>query len=238
MGFAETRWSLVLRAGVETEKGREALNSLCHEYEAPLRDYLRNSGYNESIASDFLQSFFLKLLERRFLASVDPQKGRFRNFLIVALKRSVANDLRDARTLRRGGSANVVSLDSRTPSDKPIEVETHNLRPDTVFHRRWAIHLLQSAVDAVETKYRRAGKYAVFEALYPAIAWNSGSIDRTEVAELLGVTQNNLRVLVHRIRNDFRVAVRAEVLDTLSDPNDLDAELRDLAMALNPEIDL
>jgi RNA polymerase sigma-70 factor (ECF subfamily) len=233
MDFAATRWSLVLRAGLDTPEGREALNTLCQEYICPLRTFLLRSGYCPDSVEDLLQSFFLKLVEKRFIESADPLKGRFRNFLVTALKRSVANDLRRSAAVKRGGRVQLTSIDDASSFDLHQVVAARDLGPDRLFHRDWALQLLERSLNIVEKKYRLEGNHNVFEALQAALAWDSDGFDRELAAERLGIQSSHLRVLVYRLRQNFRAAVRQQVLDTISDPADVQNELWELSSALS-----
>ncbi len=143
MNFADTRWSLVLKAGLDTVEGREALSTLCRNYIRPLKSFLLGFGYNTDSADDLLQSFFIKLLENGFIESADPLKGRFRNFLVTALKRSVANDVRRSAAIMRGGQVSMTSIDDSSTFDLHQVISAHELTPDKLFHRDWALQLLE-----------------------------------------------------------------------------------------------
>lgn len=233
MPFVDTRWSLVLKAGLDTEEGRNALNLLCRDYIEPLTQFLVRRGFHRDIAEELLQSFFLKLLEKDFLQSCDPQRGRFRSFLITALMRSVANDLRNLKTLKRGAEIEILPLEEVAASNLQVAPRVGPLSPEQLFHRDWALQLLKHSLSLVEQRYRSKGKDAVFQILQPALAWDSETLDHTRAAEELGVTVPHVRVLIHRLRRDFKITVSEQIMETLANPAELESELLDLACALS-----
>jgi RNA polymerase sigma-70 factor (ECF subfamily) len=182
-------------------------------------------------AEDLLQSFFAKLIESGFLDSADPSKGRFRNFLLLALKRSVANDVRQSKAQKRGGQVNFQSVEQLGTSLDRIAVWS-SPAPDQLYHRKWALELLNRSVDDVERKYRDTNRSQVFRALHGALAVNHEAFDSATAARELGVTPGNLRIMVYRLREEFRAAVRKRVLETVADPADLEFELRELSAAI------
>jgi len=235
MAFADTRWSLVLRAGLDSPEGHQALETLCQQYIEPLKSYLLRCRFRPDSAEELTQSFFLKLIEGQFLELAQPEKGRFRTFLITALRRSVANDLRLANTVKRGGRVTLLSLDDATVVELHDRVATSHLGPDRLFDRDWALELLDRSIDEVEEKYRLNDKQNVFEVLQGALTWSSGAFDREAAAEQLGVKPGHLRVMIFRLREDFRTAVRRQILNTVASPGDVDDEMRELSLAVSGE---
>lgn len=233
MAFVETRWSLVLRAGLNTAAGREALDSLCQEYSKPLYIYLRKSGYGEDLSWDHLQSFFAKLLEHKYLKSADPDRGRFRSFLLTALKRSVQNDRRDGSRLKRGGGVAMVSLDDFEHRRMYESIPDQSLTPEEHYHRQWALRLIERALQRTEDEYAALGKADIFIELQPALALDGTTLDYVALAERLERSQTHLRVLAHRLRRHFRRHLVAEVSETVSSPDDSAQELEDLFQALS-----
>lgn len=233
MAFVETRWSLVRRAAADTAEGRKALNTLCQQYAEPLQSFLRRRGFSPDQSDDFLQSFFVRILEQDALSVADPLRGRFRTFLLATLKNSVANDIRDASTLKRGGRVRVESLDDTLDVNLHEKLSDKNLTPDQYYDRQWALHLLERSLSALEKNYHLQDKSEMFQVLQPALAWDSEGLDHAAVSEHLKVERSHLRVIVHRFRKDFRGVVQQEVLETVSNPGDVQDEIKHLFSALS-----
>ena len=230
MAFVETRWSMVLRAGLDTDEGREALNTLCQQYIRPLYVYLRKVGYGVDQSEEYLQSFFAKLIERNFVAAADPERGRFRSFLLTALIRSVQNDKRDSTRIKRGGHVSLLSL-----SDYEFleSIPDNKLSPDQHYERQWALALLERALKNVEEEYASRGKGEIFQEMHGVLALNEKSLDYSAVGARLGLESSRLRVLAHRLRKDFRRHVLSEIYETVENPDDVQEELAYLYQALS-----
>lgn len=233
MQFADTRWSIVIRAGLDTEDGRAALASLCEAYVGPLNEFLRRCGYGADRAAEFTQSFFLKLIDHNFVRSADQSKGRFRTFLLTALRRSVSNDLREQSRVKRGGHLQFVSLEGAFTSSDPEATASVLLSPDRQFDRDWALNVLDRAIDALEDRYAFEEKNAIFETLKSTLTYDWEAAEREAACDRLKITRPHLRVIISRFRADFRVALRRVVLDTVTDPADVDDEIQELMMALS-----
>ena len=230
MAFVETRWSLVLRAGLGTEEGREALNTLCQHYTQPLYVYLRKVGYDAGRSEEMLQSFFTKLVERNFVAAADPDRGRFRSFLLTALKRSLQNDERDSTRIKRGGHASLISL-----SDYEIleRIPDNKLSPAQQYERQWALQLLERALKNVEEEYASRGKGEIFQEMQTTLTLNEKILDYSAIGERLGLKASHLRVLAHRLRKDYGRCVLSEIYETVENPDDVQDELEYLFAALS-----
>lgn len=225
-----TRWSVVLAAGADSA---DALASLCESYWFPLYAFLRRSGHDADEASDLVQGFFAGLLERKDLARVDPARGRFRSFLLVSLKNHVANQRYRARAQKRGGGHAPLSLDARD-AEARLALDPTDRRPaEKSFEREWALALLDRAMARLAAEQARAEKSAVFEALRARLSGSDdGDEPQPELARRLGITDNALRVALHRLRRRYGELVRDEIAQTVSDPADVERELRDLFEAL------
>jgi RNA polymerase sigma-70 factor (ECF subfamily) len=231
--FATTRWSLVLAAGggeASAESSR-ALADLCGAYWYPLYAHARRRGLSRDEAQDRTQAFFARLLETGDLADADRTRGRFRTFLRAAFDHFLSNARDFDRALRRGGGRPLLSLDIPLGESRlglePADTET----PERIFDRRWALALLDRALNRLRDEYHFAGKAALFEALRPALAGDR-STSYAEVAARLQMTEGAVKVAVHRLRARCRDLVRAEVAETVGDPEDVDDELRHLFAAL------
>lgn len=234
--FLTTRWSVVLRAGRQEPGGstdadaREALERLAESYWLPLFAFVRRRGYGEEDARDLTQGFFTRLLEREDVARASPDRGRFRSFLLTAMKNFLVNEEERERALKRGGGTPVVSIDARAAeSELGLDPEGGE-SPERAFERTWARSVLARALERLREEYVQRGKEALFEALSGHLVGG----DATPYAELsdeLGFREGALKVAVHRLRARYREQLRREVADTVADPADVEDELRGLFRA-------
>ena len=232
--FRTTRWSVVQAAGADDgQPARDALASLCESYWFPLYAYVRRSGYDAADAEDLTQGFFAKILERRDVRSADPSRGRFRSFLLTALKNYLADQRDREQALKRGGGVRPLSIDFET-ADRRYELDPgHGMTPERAFERTWALAAIERALDAVGRDYAEQGKGELFERLRGTLAGDPEAPARRALAEVLGMTEGALNVAVHRMRRRFGERLRTEVAETLADPIDLDREIQALFSALS-----
>ena len=225
-GFAPTRWSLVARARGTTPEARAALSELCEAYWRPVFETLRRWHDTDDEARESAQEFFAHVLAGGRIEGADPARGRFRSYLLGAL-RHFESDLRErARRLKRGGGVPTASFSE----DGIAEPATAGLDASR-FDREWAFTLLERALATVESDLRSAGKSAHFERLKPALVGDELP-SPTDLARELGLTEGALKVAIHRLRRRFREAVRAEISQTLTDGDDVQEELRYLIEVL------
>lgn len=225
-GFAPTRWSLVARARGTTAEAQTALSELCEAYWRPVFETLRRWHGTDDEARESAQEFFAHVLAGGRLAGADPARGRFRSYLLGAL-RHFESDLRErACRLKRGGGVAIASLSE----DDIAEPAGAGLDP-AGFDREWALTVVDRALMAVETDLRMAGRSAHFERLKPALVGDDLP-SPSDLAQELGLTEGALKVAIHRLRRRFREAVRAEIGQTLSEGDDVQEELRYLIEVL------
>jgi RNA polymerase sigma factor (sigma-70 family) len=225
--FVTTHWSVVLAARDKSSpNSAAALEALCRAYWYPLYAFVRRQGRQPSDAEDLTQEFFARLLAKDYLAAAAPEKGRFRTFLRVALKRFLANEWDRARRLKRGGGHTPLSLDMRVAEDRYRAERGDGLPPDRLYERRWAMTLLERALGRLRAEYATAGKTAEFERLKGVLMADRGAIDYGELAAKLQVSEGAARVWVHRLRKRFRELFRETVADTVSGPGEVESELR------------
>jgi RNA polymerase sigma factor (sigma-70 family) len=230
--FPNTRWSVVLAARQRSSPGSAAaLEAICRAYWYPLYAYVRRCGQSPHDAQDLTQGFFCRLLEKNWLDSVDREKGKLRTFLIVALKNFMGKEWRRASAQRRGGGQAQVQFDT-TFAESRYASDSHALAPDEIFDRQWALALLDLAVSRLRAEFSAVAKPDDFEVLKGSLMAGRGTVDYAVVAKQLGVNEATARVAVHRQRKRFREIYREEILRTLADDVDADAELRHLAAAL------
>lgn len=235
--FLTTRWSVVTRAAGEGEIARRSLEELCAAYWFPLYAFLRRRGSDHPEAEDRVQAFFLHILERRDLATVSRDKGRFRAWILIALRNFDADQHERARALKRGGGATTLSIDWRGASKRydaaRIAPEPASERsPEREFERAWALELIEQALARVAADYARRDRRALFDTLRGELAPGGGARPRAELAAELGLREGALKVALHRLRQRFGEALRSEVAETVAGEAEVDRELADLLSAL------
>jgi RNA polymerase sigma-70 factor (ECF subfamily) len=231
--FRTTRWSVVLAArDGPSPEARQALRDLCEAYWYPLYAFIRRQGHPAEEARDLTQEFFLRLLEKDFLALVDQSRGKFRSFLMAACKHFLANERDRARAQKRGGGREVLSLDAQAGESRYIAEPTHDLTAERLFERRWALLLLHRVLERLRDEWRRAGKGEQFETLKAFLTGEKPAGQYAEAAAALGATPGAVRVAAHRLRRRYRELLREEIARTVNDPGEVEAEIRDLIAAL------
>ena len=229
--FVTTRWTLVLRARGESPEAKAALGELCAAYWQPVFQFIRRRRRDEHTAHDLTQEFFARLLARHGLDTVQQGHGRFRSFLLGAVKHFLADmhDREDA--LKRGGGKLAVSLDA-DDSDAPELPDTATPCPDAVFDREWAVTLVNRAVGSLAAEHADEARRDQFATLKPWLLGEVIGFTQAEAAERLGWTENAVRVAVHRLRRRFRELIKQEIAQTVGDPAQVQEELRYLLEVL------
>lgn len=211
-----------------------ALEALCQAYWYPLYAFIRWQDHGPEDAQDLTQAFFAKLLEKDYLRAADRDKGRFRTFLRVALKRFLANEWDRARRLKRGGGQATIPLDTAVAEQRyQAEPSSDLLPPDRIFERRWAMTLLDQALERLRAEYEQDAKAMEFEHLKETLTAERGAVPYAALAAKLDVSEGAARVAVHRLRKRFREIFRATVADTVSNPDEVDEELRHVVEVLS-----
>lgn len=233
--FATTDWSMVVRAGAtDTPGGRAALEKLCRAYWYPLYWFSRNCGLTQHNAEDLIQAFFEDLLERGAIARADAARGRFRTFLLTALKNFHSNQRARAGSLKRGGGREIVSLDSLRTAETRFQNEpATQVSPEKLFDQKWALSLLDAALGHLRREYLAAGKQVWFDELKVAVWGGRGEVSYAVIAGRLGSTEGAVKVAVHRLRQRFRECLQDEVAQTVLDPADVKDEMRHLFAAVS-----
>jgi RNA polymerase sigma-70 factor (ECF subfamily) len=231
--FATTHWSVVLAArDADSTCAREALSRLCQTYWYPLYAYARRCGNSPHDAQDLTQAFFAQILEENWVAKSDPQRGRFRSFLLSSMRHFMVNEWKKENRQKRGGGQTILSLNDDSAENRyqlePMEKRT----PEVLFERGWALSLLDSVLAKLEAEYRSEGKSDWMEVMRPALTSERGSINYAEIAKQLALTETTARVAVHRLRQQYRKMLRAEVAHTVAAPEEVDEELRHLFKVL------
>jgi RNA polymerase sigma-70 factor (ECF subfamily) len=229
--FATTRWSVVTAAqDDDSGAAREALETLCRNYWYPLYAYVRRAGHSPHDAQDLTQEFFSRLLEKEWLDSVNREKGRFRSFLLIAMKRFLAKEWRREQAQKRGGNVTFIPIDSAGAEER--YAAEPGIEPEAVYERRWALMLLDQAFDSVRAEFVALGKGAEFDLLKPCLTAARGEIDYAELARSIGSSEGATRVAVHRMRKRFREVFRERIAETVSEAEDVPNELLHLAKVL------
>ncbi len=227
--FATTHWTVVLAAGKRsTPQADGALEELCRTYWFPLYAYVRRRGHAKADAEDLTQAFFARLLEKNFLESVDSAKGKFRAFLLAALKHFLANEWDKTQAQKRGGGAAHLSLDWQTADTKFQVASASEPSPDKAFDREWALALLAKVIERLQQECAADGKAKLFAQLKIFLTTGSGESAQAEVAKALGLEEGAVRVAIHRLRKRYRGLLREEISQTLADESQVDEEMRAL----------
>lgn len=227
--FATTHWTVVLAAGRRaTPQSDAALQELCKSYWFPLYAYVRRRGLAKADAEDSVQAFFARFLARNFLEGLSAERGRFRAFLLASLKHFLANEWDKSQRQKRGGGAEHLSLDWQTADTKFQVASAAEPSPDKAFDREWALALLAKVIERLQAECAADGKGKLFEQLKIFLMAGKGESAHADVANALGMEEGAVRVAVHRLRKRYRVLLRDEIANTLSDPAMVDEEMRAL----------
>jgi RNA polymerase sigma factor (sigma-70 family) len=230
--FPTTRWTLVVAAGHPQRKdARSALVSLCENYWYPLYAYLRRRGYPADQAQDLTQEFFVRVLEGRYLDRADPEKGRFRSFILTSLRFFVADQGDRQRAYKRGGGA-LVPLEFSSGEDRFQREPANNETPDRIFERRWALSVLDRVVEKLRSEFVHHGRPEHFERLKIFLLGQSDA-QYAALAKEMNTSEGALKVAIHRLRKRYRELFRQEIADTVADPAEVESELRFLAAVLS-----
>ena len=229
--FPTTRWTLVVAAGdPQRKEARSALASLCENYWYPLYAYLRRRGYPTDQAQDLTQEFFVRLLEGRYLDRADPEKGRFRSFMLTSLKFFVADEGDRERARKRGGGV-LVPLEFSSGEERYQREPAHDETPERIFERRWALSMLDRVVERLRNEFVHHGRAEHFERLKMFLLGQSDA-PYAAMAREMNTSEGALKVAIHRLRKRYRDLFRQEIADTVADPAEVESELRYLAAVL------
>ena len=232
--FTTTHWSLVLNArDPSSPLATDALEKLCRAYWYPLYVYVRRQGEDEESAKDLTQGFFARLLERRYLAQVQREKGKFRSFLLAALKHFLADERDKARAQKRGGGQSLVSLDDSTGEERYRLEPVETMDAEKLFERRWALTLLEQARARLKEEYLESGRSSLYDCLKVFEAGDRDAPSYAAAAAQLGLTESGVKSAVFRLRQRYRELVREEGANTVDNPAEVDAEIRYLISVIS-----
>jgi RNA polymerase sigma factor (sigma-70 family) len=231
--FVTTHWSRVLAvSGEDTTQAREALEQLCRTYWYPLYAYVRRRGSSPQDAQDLTQTFFARLLERRWISRAEPERGRFRTFLLTALSRFLADEWDKARAQKRGGGVTFVPVQLESAETRYGCEPADRSTPEQCYERSWALTLLETVLHRLRDEYKQEGNGELFAALNSTLIGGSESQPYADLARRLETNEGAVKVAVHRMRKRYRLLLRAEIAQTLDADEDLEEELRHLQIVL------
>lgn len=225
--FATTHWSLVLHAVGDDVESSAALETLCQNYWLPLYAYVRRRVADVHEAQDLTQAFFECLLEKNYLAEADPNRGRFRAFLLTAFKNFLSKEGAKARTIKRGGGHRVLSLDFHSEDSRRSIQPADHLTPEQIYEQQWAMTLLERVVSRLEREWSHARKDRDFQVLKPFLI-GTQQTGYAQAAVKLGMTEPAARMAASRLRKRYRELLREEIAQTVATKEDVEDELKRL----------
>jgi len=226
--FRTTRWTRVGLAKTASEEGRRALAELCEAYYEPVLAFLRCDLRDADAAQEMSHAFFEQVLEGGRIQSADPARGKFRSYLLGAVKHFLSHCREAAARTKRGGGVETVSLQDTDVGNMP----DGGVSPDAAFDRCWAATVLGRGVEALRVEYVAEGKAKLFDHLRPLLSGDVSHGEQAQLAEASGMSVPALRMAAHRLRKRLRACVKAEVAGTLDDPDQVQEEMRALFAAL------
>jgi RNA polymerase sigma-70 factor (ECF subfamily) len=232
--FTTTHWSVVLSARQnQSPESAQALETLCRTYWYPLYAFVRRKGHPPHDAQDLTQEFFARLLKKDYLNAVDPRKGKFRSFLLVAMDHFLAKEWRKGHAQKRGGGATFLSLDETTAEGQYLQIPGPDLPPEKIFEQQWAFTLLAQVISSLRAEYVSEGKEALFDALKIFLTGEKQAGVYAQLASRFQTTEGALKMVVSRMRQRYRELTCAEIAKTVAEPDEVEQELRALLVALS-----
>jgi RNA polymerase sigma factor (sigma-70 family) len=234
VNFVTTQWTRVLEARGDTPEAKTVLSDLCASYYAPVYAFIRRNAPDEDTARDLTQEFFARLLARHGIDKVERERGRFRSYLLGAVKHFLA-DMRDHdRRLKRGGGQPIESIGPGTDTSPELQMADPNApSPEHEFDRKWAFTVLDRTLAAMAEEHKAAGKSAHFDTLRPWLTGDTKNLSQADAARRLGMNENAVKVAIHRLRRRFRELMKAVIGQTLNNPAQIADELKCLLAALS-----
>ncbi len=233
--FATTHWTVVVAAGQRhTPQSDHALEELCRTYWFPLYAYVRRRGHSKEDAEDLTQTFFVRFLGKNYFAGLSAERGRFRAYLLAALKHFLANEWDKAQRQKRGGGASPLPLDWQTADSQFQIAATAAPSPEQAFDREWALALLTRVIERLRAECAAENHDQLFAVLKPFLTVGKSAIPYPQAAAALGLSEGAARTTVHRLRRRYREVLRDEIAQTLSDPANVADELQALFSAFGP----
>jgi RNA polymerase sigma-70 factor (ECF subfamily) len=231
--FATTHWSVVVAAG-NPKQSAMALDTLCRAYWYPLYAYIRRKGASHEDAEDLTQAFFVRFLEKSFLDGLDAEKGKFRAYLLAALKHFMCNEWDRSSRQKRGGGQPQLSLDWQGAETRYTIEPEDRLSPDKLYDRAWATALLEKVLARLREEHRAEGKVELFDKMKGFLMTGKGDIPYAGAAVEMNRSEGYVRVMVHRLRQRYRALLRDEIGQTLANPDSVQEEMQALFRAFSP----
>jgi RNA polymerase sigma-70 factor (ECF subfamily) len=204
----------------------QALEKLCRIYWWPLYGFVRRNGYTPEEAQDLTQAFFARLLERRDLETVSPQKGRLRSYLLASVKNFLSKARDRELTIKRGEGRPLVSLEGLLVRERADQEPAHKLSADRIYERRWALMLLEQVLARLGAEYEAVGRLPLFNRLKELLAGGPGQPSQAKIAAEMQMTENAVKQAFHRMRHRYRQLLQEEIADTVAAQDDIEDELR------------
>jgi RNA polymerase sigma factor (sigma-70 family) len=232
--FETTHWSIVLAAGGEqnSDKAQGALETLCRMYWYPLYAFVRRQGHSEADAQDLVQGFFARILARRDLQAVRKERGRFRSYLLAALKNYMVNEWKHGAAQKRGSGQTPIPLDDLIREHAGHAMAADHRSPDELFDQQWALALLQRVLDQLRAEDVAEGRERQFALLRGYLVADGETRPQSEIAAELGLSEGAVKQAVFRLKQRFQKLLRTEIANTVATSGDVDQELRHLIAAL------
>jgi len=234
--FVTTQWTRVLEARGASPEAKAALSELCAAYYAPVFAFIRRNAPDEDAARELTQEFFARQLAHQGIDTVNPQHGRFRSYLLGAVKHFLADMRKHAHRLKRGAGRPAESLEALgigTDTTPGVQVaDPDAASPEREFDRKWALTLLERALASLADEHKSAGTLDHFEALKVWLTGDTENISQADTARNLGLNEGAVKVTIHRLRRQFRQAIKNEIAHTVKDPAHIEEEMKCLLEAL------
>jgi RNA polymerase sigma factor (sigma-70 family) len=228
-----TRWSVVIAGGDRaTPDARDALAQLCSAYWYPIYAYVRRQGHHANEAQDLTQSFFARLLEKHVVEDARRERGRFRSFLLGALKHFLANEWRREHAEKRGGNVTITSFNVGMAETRYVREPSHARTAEEIYERRWALTLLENVLRELESDMAKEGKSRLFDQLKVCLTGDAAAPSYAQVGTALEMSEGAVKVAVHRLRQRYKTLLRAHIAETVADESEVDAEIAALFSAL------
>jgi RNA polymerase sigma-70 factor (ECF subfamily) len=232
-GFPTTCWGRVIAARDRaTPEARAALAELCGAYWHPIYAFIRRKGHGPEEALDLTQDYFARLLERGTVAAANPDRGRFRSFLLADCTRFLANRREHDCAAKRGGGIAPLSIDARAAEGRFVPEPSHGRTPERLFERDWALSLLDGVLARLRREYEDSGRGSAFEAMQVVLTDGTRAVSHAEMARRLGTTEGAVQVAAHRLRRRYRDLLREAIAATVGGVEEVEDEIRDLFAAL------
>jgi RNA polymerase sigma-70 factor (ECF subfamily) len=222
------------RLGTRPRPRRQALESLCRVYWYPLYALVRRQGHDAEEPRDLTQAYFAELLEKGYLDDYDPERGRFRSFLMASVKHFLSKQREKALAWKRGGRADVVSLDVQEVEGRYRIEPVDRLTPEQIFERRWALIVLERALARLRREQEDADRGTEFARLEGFLTGQQATASYRDVAAELGTSEGAVKTSIHRLRQRFGQVLRSEIAETVSSPTEVDDEVKHLLGVIAP----